>query len=104
MVCFYQAIDVFCLPSINEGLPLSPLEAQACGIPVVLTDVGGCKEACCPESGLMVPAKDVSALAWAIRNTLRKISRKQISSPRSFVIAERNFSNMFDKYRALYQQ
>lgn len=104
MVCFYQSLDVFCLPSLNEGLPLSPLEAQACGIPVVLTDVGGCREACCPESGVMVPAKDGAALAWAIRQTLGKLSRDQVPSPREFVAAERDFSNMLDEYRLLYQQ
>lgn len=104
MVNFYQSLDVFCLPSLNEGLPLSPLEAQACGIPVILTDVGGCREACCPESGVMVPAKDGTALAWAIRQTLSKLSRDQVPSPRSFVTAERDFNNMFDEYRLLYQQ
>ena len=104
MVQFYQSLDVFCLPSINEGLPLSPLEAQACGIPVILTDVGGCIEACCPESGLMVPAKDVSALARAISETLKNLAQKTLSSPRLFVIAERNFCRMFDQYRTLYQQ
>jgi glycosyltransferase involved in cell wall biosynthesis len=104
MVYFYQSLDVFCLPSLNEGLPLSPLEAQACGIPVILTDVGGCREACCPESGVMVPAKDGTALAWAIRQTLSKLSRDQVPSPRKFVTTERDFSNMLDEYRLLYQQ
>lgn len=104
MVGFYQSLDVFCLPSLNEGLPLSPLEAQACGIPVVLTDVGGCREACCPDSGVMVPAKDGTALAWAIRQVLRKLSRDQVPSPREFVTAERDFSNMLGEYRLLYQQ
>lgn len=104
MVHFYQALDVFCMPSLNEGLPLSPLEAQACCIPVVLTDVGGCREACCPESGIMVPAKDGAALAWGIRKTLGKLKRDQISSPRTFVIRERDFGNMLDEYRLLYQQ
>jgi len=104
MVSFYQSIDVFCLPSLNEGLPLSPLEAQACGIPVILTDVGGCREACCPESGLMVPAEDSTALAWAIRQTLSKLSRNQLPSPRKFVTTERDFSKMLHEYRLLYQQ
>jgi glycosyltransferase involved in cell wall biosynthesis len=104
MVYFYQSLDVFCLSSLNEGLPLSPLEAQACGVPVVLTDVGGCREACCPDSGVMVPAKDGTALAWAIRQTLSKLNRDQVTSPRAFVTAERDFNNMLDEYRLLYQQ
>jgi glycosyltransferase involved in cell wall biosynthesis len=104
MVYFYQSLDVFCMASLNEGLPLSPLEAQACGIPVVLTDVGGCREACCPKSGLMIPAKDSTALAWAIRKTLKKIECKEMISPRQFVCEQRNFINMLDKYRNFYKK
>lgn len=104
MVYFYQSLDVFCMASLNEGLPLSPLEAQACGVPVVLTDVGGCHEACCPESGVLVAPKDSSALAWAIRNTLRKLAKGEIVSPRNFVLSQRDFSYMLNQYRSLYQQ
>lgn len=100
---FYQSLDVFCMASLNEGLPLSPLEAQACGIPVVLTDVGGCKEACCPDSGIMVSAKDSAALAWGIRKLLRSLIRNEVVSPRSFVCKERNFLTMLSKYRMHYK-
>jgi glycosyltransferase involved in cell wall biosynthesis len=103
MVYFYQSLDVFCMSSLNEGLPLSPLEAQACGVPVVLTDVGGCREACCPESGILVPAQDSAALAWAIRKVLINIVLNKIRSPRQFVIEERDFSKMLNEYRILYQ-
>ncbi len=104
MVYFYQSLDVFCMSSLNEGLPLSPLEAQACGVPVVLTDVGGSYEACCPDSGVLVPAKDSTALAWAIRNTFRKITKGEMPSPRNFVLTQREFNFMLNQYRMLYQQ
>ena len=55
------------LPSLREGLPLSLLEAAACGRPIVATDVPGCREIARPNlNALLVPANDVSALADAI--------------------------------------
>ncbi|MCY4310018.1 MAG: glycosyltransferase family 4 protein [Rhodospirillaceae bacterium] len=55
------------LPSYREGLPKSLLEAAACGRPMVSTDVQGCRELVLHErTGLLVPPKNVSALARAI--------------------------------------
>ncbi len=77
-----RAFDVFCLPSRCEGLPRSVIEAQACGIPVVATDVGALREAVCPASGRIVRVEDASALAVALQDVLATPSQ---ISPRSFV-------------------
>lgn len=59
--------DIACLPSYREGLPKALLEALACGLPVVATDVPGCRETVEPgANGLLVPARDASALADAL--------------------------------------
>jgi glycosyltransferase involved in cell wall biosynthesis len=55
------------LPSHREGLPLSLLEAAACGRPLIATDVPGCRAIVHDEvNGLLVPLDDVEALAAAI--------------------------------------
>lgn len=62
-----RSTDVFCLPSWWEAMPLSLLEAMACGIPVVATAVGDVPRLISHgESGFLVPAKDATALAEAL--------------------------------------
>ena len=54
------------LPSGWEALPIGVLEALACGVPQVATDVGGTGEAVSAETGVLVPPGDPSALADAL--------------------------------------
>ncbi len=72
---------LFCLPSYNEGLPNVVLEALACGVPVVATNVGGIPELITSEAyGLMVPRKDVIALSRKLDEGLSKAwDRNKIS-------------------------
>ncbi|MEM2125321.1 MAG: glycosyltransferase family 4 protein [Candidatus Methanosuratincola sp.] len=63
--------DIFVLPSLYEGLPLSVLEAMAAGKTVVATAVGGTSEAVQDgETGFLVPPGDPAALAEAIQRVL----------------------------------
>lgn len=63
---------IACLPSYREGLPKFLLEAMACGLPVVSTDVPGCRQAVQPgRTGLLVPAKDGAELATALQRLLQ---------------------------------
>jgi glycosyltransferase involved in cell wall biosynthesis len=56
--------DVFCLLSRSEGFSNALLEAMACGLPCVVTDVGGNREAVVDaRSGFLVPNEDVGAAA-----------------------------------------
>jgi glycosyltransferase involved in cell wall biosynthesis len=58
------SLDVFCLVSRREGLPLSLIEAMAAGVPVVGTDVAGIRDVVAHDrNGLLVAPDDVPALA-----------------------------------------
>jgi glycosyltransferase involved in cell wall biosynthesis len=60
--------DIYILPSHNEGLPVSMLEAMASGLPVIVSPVGGIPEAISDKlNGLIVQPRDVGGLAQAIR-------------------------------------
>jgi glycosyltransferase involved in cell wall biosynthesis len=68
----YSVMDIFVLPSYREGFPLSVMEASAMRVPCVVTNVRGCREAVRNgENGLIVPLKDVPALAEAILELAR---------------------------------
>jgi len=67
MLSEYRAAHMVVLPSHREGRPRSLMEAQALGIPVVATDVPGCRQVLDPDvTGVLVPAHDPGALADAI--------------------------------------
>jgi glycosyltransferase involved in cell wall biosynthesis len=62
------SVDVMVLPSYREGLPRTLVEAAACGLPLITTDVPGCREVVSDGvDGLLVPMGDSEALAQAIR-------------------------------------
>lgn len=63
----YWGLDLFVMPSYREGFPIAPLEAQACGLPVMTTSATGCRDSIVPqETGLLVPPGDPPALRDAL--------------------------------------
>ena len=79
------------LPSRREGLPLSLLEAAACGRAMVATDVPGCQEiAIAGKTGLLVPVDDARALANAICRLFREPQlRTQFAQAARRLVVER---------------
>jgi len=71
VAALYRASHIACLPSYREGLPKALLEAAACGLPCVTTDVPGCRDAIIDgETGLLAPIRDATGLAAALRRLI----------------------------------
>jgi glycosyltransferase involved in cell wall biosynthesis len=74
---YYNVADFFVLPSKSgEGLPLVALEAMACGVPVIATNVGGISEVMKEDYGKLVPPNSPDSLAEAIL----EFSQRELSS------------------------
>jgi glycosyltransferase involved in cell wall biosynthesis len=71
MPALFASVDMVVLPSYREGLPKGLIEAAACALPLVTTDVPGCREVVSDGvDGLLVPARDADALTHAIARLL----------------------------------
>ena len=102
-----RASDVYVRPSLTEGMPLTVLEAMACGLPVVATPVGGTAEIVYDGvNGLLVPPGDVPALASAlIRLADRPKLRARLGAKgRALVRRSYSWQRVVDANLAVYQR
>lgn len=98
------ALDLFVLGSLNEASPVSILEAAACGLPVVATDVGSVAETVADGvTGYLVPARDDSAMAGAIERLLfdPEARRRMGDAGRAAVKADASLDAMVRGYETL---
>lgn len=103
---YLRSIDLYVLPSSWEALPIGVLEALACGVPQVATDVGGTGEAVSCDTGILVPARDAAALAAAIVELLSDEPRRRAmaAASRRRHTAEFGQDAMVDRMAALYER
>ncbi len=104
---FYRAFDLFVLPSLWEGLPVSLIEAMASGCAVIATRVGGSPELVEQGvSGMLVEPKDPSELAEAIRVLLTDRAKREAMGRAARERVEREFSaqRMVGRTVELYRQ
>ena len=89
----FSAIDIFILPSLNEGIPNVVLEAMACGLPVIATNVGGIPEIVEDNrSGILIPSADPLRLATAISMLLKDRNKLETYGLYGRKLAEEQFS------------
>ena len=102
-----QAFDVFVLSSKNEGISNTVLEAQASGLPVIATAVGGNIELVADGvNGTLVPAGDVNGMAQALLGYLDTPARIAEQGANARRHAEQRFSipAMAEAYAAVYEK
>jgi starch synthase len=75
MCMILSAADVYVFPSRHEGLPVAPLEAMACGLPVVGADASGVADVV-GDAGVVVPRGDAHALARELRALIADDGRR----------------------------
>ena len=74
---------IVCLPSYREGMPKALIEAAAAGLPIVTTDVPGCRDVVTNgENGLLVPARDARALADALERLITDPDLRRVMGAR----------------------
>ena len=67
MAGLLATVDIVVLPSYREGLPKTLIEAAGCGLPLITTDVPGCREVVSDGvDGLLCPVRESAPLARAI--------------------------------------
>ena len=100
MEVFYSAIDVFCLFSQREGLPLTLLEALACNTPVVASNVGGISEIVDQQAGILIAPDRADLLPESLEQAF---VLKQSKTIRANNLTQVCSSLMAKRYDALYR-
>ena len=100
---FLAELDVFCLSSDSEGLPMSLLEALAAGLPVVATKVGGIPDVVAKtESGWLSPPGDVAAYTAALEQAVAAPDRVARGERARKFVESYSVSRMAADYERIY--
>lgn len=103
----FQAADVFVLPSWREGLSNALLEAMACGLPVVVTAVGGATEVVDQgRSGLLVDPGDATELQAALETLVADPGRRLAmgTAARQEIVDRYALTDRVEEFRRLYRK
>ncbi|MEA2020136.1 MAG: glycosyltransferase family 4 protein [Patescibacteria group bacterium] len=101
----YQRADVFVLPSLNEGMSNSLLEAMACQLPVIATDTGGTAELVDTSNGIIVKKKSSKDIANALSTLYDNKEKLEEMGRESKKKAEKlSWEKITNDYYQLYQQ
>jgi len=104
---WHQMFDILLLTSHSEAMPLTVLEANACGVPAVATDVGGVRDVIVQgETGYYVPSGDAEALTTHVLELINQPERRARMGQAARQRAEQHYSldAMVCRYAELFEQ
>ena len=101
----YQNFSVFVMSSLGEGIPMTLLEAMSCGIPPIVTDVGGMPEVVAREAGIIVPSNNAQAMADAFIQLYNEPGLHEAMMRASLELIQKKFDEekMVSDYISLYR-
>lgn len=102
----YNAADIFCIPSLQDNLPNTIVEAKASGLPVVGSRIGGIPQMISHgDDGYLVEPKDATSLAEGIKWLLMETDLDAVSKrSRANAVAQYSETAVAEKYIKLYEQ
>lgn len=104
----YEAMDIAVMPSVlDEGLPTAALEAQAAGLPIVASDIGGTRETLVDGgTGRLAPPGDADALAVALAPLVEDpaLRARMGAAAQARILGEFSLDGMLDALCAFYER
>ena len=108
---FNAGMDIICLTSKNEGTPVSLIEAQAAGIPIIATNVGGIRDIILEDkTGYIVDKDDIDGFAEKLWELIENENKRQLMSQNGWSFVEEKFQypnlikNMDEYYKSLLKE
>ena len=103
---FYPALDIVALTSLNEGTPLTLIEAMANARPIVATCVGGVVDLLDEDRGICVPSGDEEAFASALKRLASDPQLRKDLGARGFEFVQRNYrkERLVEDIKRLYRE
>ena len=108
---FNAGMDIICLTSKNEGTPVSLIEAQAAGIPIIATNVGGIKDIILEDKTVYIVDKDdIDGFAQKLWELIENENKRQLMSQNGWSFVEEKFQypnlikNMDEYYKSLLKE
>ncbi len=105
LVSFLQGLDIYVHASLGETMSTSIMQAMACQLPIIASDVDGINNMIeNGVTGLLVPCQNASALVEVFSSLINNERKRQALANQAYLFAKNNFSNkkMLERYKTLW--